>query len=119
MTFEFPIPENPNSNKLRGRHWRVRYNLEIKYWEHLDMLVACRLLPRTAIGQPWDRATGKAVLRTCPVMDQDNASHRMKWVWDWLQSRGYIVNDRDVRCDVTPVASKRKEQGVTLELEAS
>jgi hypothetical protein len=115
LTFDLPLPPNLNASGWGGRHWR-RTKAQEDYYDQLDLLLAIRRLPprpRRRIKQ----AEAVATLRSCPVMDQDNAHRRMKWVWDWLQSRGYIVNDREVRCELTPVASGRKNQGITLIIE--
>jgi hypothetical protein len=117
LTFELPLPPN-----LNGTGWRTTaFTLERakkKYWKRLDDLYLTRQIPwAPPPAHRLNQVHAVATVRTCPVMDQDNAHRRMKWVWDWLQSRGYIVNDRAVRCDLTPVASGRKNQGITLTIE--
>lgn len=118
LRFDFPLPPNPNQGggQRWGQHWAAGRKQKEKYWELLDTFVTLKRLPR-APRRPWARAQGTARVRTCPIMDQDNAEARLKWVWDWLESRGYLENDRAVRCDVAPEASPRKDQGVTLTLE--
>jgi hypothetical protein len=112
MRFDLPLPPNLNGSGWGGTHW-AKERAKKKYWTQLDTLVAIRRLPRAPLVK-LGKVQSIAEVRTCPIMDEDNAHRRMKWIWDWLQSRGYIVNDRDVRCDLTPVYSKRKEQGITL-----
>jgi hypothetical protein len=34
-------------------------------------------------------------------MDDDNALARIKWAADWLQTRGYIVDDKRPHCRFT------------------
>jgi hypothetical protein len=114
LTFELPLPPRLDASGWGG-HWRKKHEAKKKYWDLLDTLVTVRRLPRPLAR--WPKVQGTAEVRTCPIMDEDNAYRRLKWVWDWLQSRGYLVNDREVRCKVTPVASKRKEQGITLTIE--
>jgi hypothetical protein len=49
-------------------------------------------------------------------MDHDNAHARLKWVLDWLQTRGYMANDRDLRYQLENKTAPRKEAGITLVL---
>jgi hypothetical protein len=114
LVFELPLPANLNGSGWGG-HYRKKTAGQEKYYTLLDTLVMAKRLPR-APAERWQQVTGECEVRTCPIMDQDNANRRMKWVWDWLQSRGYLTNDRNVRCVVVPVASKRKDQGITLVL---
>lgn len=116
LVFEFPLPPNLNRPGWGG-HWGTKSRAQRQYWELLDALVMAKQLPKPPSPlQPWANVVGTAEMRTCPVMDQDNANRRMKWVWDWLQSRAYLVNDRDVRCDVIPMASTRKGAKIVLTL---
>lgn len=50
-------------------------------------------------------------------MDADNAVARMKCPLDWLQSRRYIVNDRDLTLTVKAETASRDACGITLTLE--
>jgi hypothetical protein len=50
-------------------------------------------------------------------MDADNAAARMKWLLDWLQSRKYVVNDRDLTLTVKAETAPRDACGITLTLE--
>lgn len=114
--FELPLPENPNGSALRGAHWSKIRKAKHAYWNHLDVLVMARRLPGPP-ERPMAALIGTADVRTWRQMDQDNGNARMKFVWDWLQKRGYIVNDRAVRCQLNPRSVPRKEVGITLTLE--
>jgi hypothetical protein len=64
----------------------------------------------------WAKAEAEIQMRTWRQMDQDNASARLKWVLDWLESRGYVANDKDVRYTLDCRTAQRADLGITLVL---
>jgi hypothetical protein len=120
VTREFLVPLPPNPNRARRMHWAAKNKAKETYWDTLDMMLAVHQLPPRP-ASPWNHIEGTAEVRTLSTpMDQDNANARLKWVWDWLETRGYIQNDRTVRCTVTPaLASSRRNRGITLTLKVA
>jgi hypothetical protein len=49
-------------------------------------------------------------------MDADNAMARHKWVIDWLQKAGYIVNDRYAKWTDLPTQVVKQGQEYRIEL---
>jgi hypothetical protein len=114
LIFELPLPENVGGNART--HWAVKHRHRKAYWAQLDTLVLLKRLPHPP-RTPWPAAVAHAEVRTYRKMDDDNAASRCKDLGDWLQTRGYIANDRDLRLTVTPVASPAAAVGITLTLE--
>jgi hypothetical protein len=114
LIFELPLPENIANARL---HWAKKDRQRRAYFEALDAWVTLRRLPKPPKA-PWLTAIATVELRTLQVMDADNAHARTKWCFDWLQTRGYIMNDRDVVRTVEPTAAgSRTRCGITLTLE--
>jgi hypothetical protein len=112
IVFEFPLPDNLANGRT---HWRVKAKRKTEYMSALDMLMFGEMLP----GPPLVslvKPVAEIEMRTVRAMDHDNAHARLKWVLDWLQTRGYIVNDRDLRYQLDNKTSPRKEVGITLVL---
>jgi hypothetical protein len=112
LVFELPLPDNVANGRM---HWRAKFNRKMEYYESLDLLISMRLVPRRpkrSITKP----VAEIEMRTVRAMDHDNAHARLKWVLDWLQTRGYIVNDRDLRYQLDNKTAPRKEVGITLVL---
>lgn len=113
LIFELPLPENLANSRA---HWATKDRARRDYWRVLDLHVMAKRLPRPP-AVPWPRARVAATLRTVRQMDADNAAARCKWPLDWLQSRGYIVNDRDITLTVAAETAARDACGITLALE--
>lgn len=112
LVFELPLPVNTNS---KGSHWAGRHYRRKAYWEQLDNLVTLKQNPG-APRAPWTRAEATVEMRTYRTADTDNCHARLKNVLDWLQTRGYIVNDRDLRYTLTTRTAPRDDLGITLTL---
>ena len=89
--FEFPMPPNPNKNKATNA--RSGHHAKKAYYRQLDELQQIGRLPAPP-KLPLMRVLVSAAVFIWNKMDDDNASHRMKWPQDWLKKRGYIVDDR-------------------------
>ena len=115
MTFELPLPTNSPNQKA---HWAKKRKARLAYWELLDHLVTVRRLPDPP-KKPMVKATATVEMRTWRQMDKDNANGRLKDLNDWLQTRGYLVNDRDFDYTLSYRTAPRKELGITLVLRES
>lgn len=113
LIFELPLPENLGNSRM---HWRAKHGAKLDYWRRLDDAVLLKNIPRPP-RTPWPGGHANVVVRTLRKMDVDNAAARVKWPLDWLQSRGYIVNDRDLTLSVKAEAAPRDACGITLTLE--
>jgi hypothetical protein len=112
LVFELPLPDNVANGRM---HWRAKAKRKAAYYDQLDALEMCRLIPKK-IATPLTRPVAEIEMRTVRRMDHDNAHARLKWVLDWLQTRGYMANDRDLRYQLENKTAPRKEAGITLVL---
>ena len=88
MKFTFPMPVNLANSRL---HWRSKHKLKKAYWDRCDMLQLIGKLPPP--GQPLRQANATVHFYTHNLMDESNAMARLKWIEDWLVTRGYLVVD--------------------------
>ena len=69
------------------------YRSKKDYWAQLDALATLKLIPRPP-AEPFGPSTISAhFLMRGKHMDHDNAMSRMKWVQDYLVTRGYLADD--------------------------
>jgi hypothetical protein len=113
LVFELPLP--PANVNARGG-WKGSHFRRKRYWQQCDNTVTLKKNPLPPYPRPWLRAQAVIELRTFNPMDQDNAEARLKDALDWLQSRGYVVNDRHLTYSLTQRVD-RKNRGLTLTLE--
>lgn len=113
LRFELPLPQQRGNSR---EHWAAKYKLRKAYWEKCDNSVTLKQNPQAPRLGPWLKASAEIEMRTLQVMDQDNAEARLKDLLDWLQSRGYIVNDKDLVYTLTQKTSLRAECGITMTL---
>ena len=86
------LPLPPNRANARG-HWRKAHREKKAYWSEVDQLAMTRKIPRPPV-EPWSRAELSAHLYVWNEFDEDNAVSLLKWIQDWLVSRGYVAGDR-------------------------
>jgi hypothetical protein len=111
LVFEFPLPENLGNARL---HWAAKNRRKLDYYDLLDTLVTVKQNPRPP-SQPWLKAVATMQMRTWRAMDEGNARSRTKWIDDWLETRGYIQNDRYLTYDkLEPVTAGKADLGITL-----
>lgn len=96
MVWRFTLPMPPQRANARGG-WRVHHRLKGAYWKRLDAIQLCAHdgweappPPR----EPATRATARATMYLHNPMDPFNCGARLKWVEDWLVTRGYLLDDR-------------------------
>lgn len=115
MKFTFPMPVNLANSRL---HWRVKHNLKKAYWEKCDGLQLVGFLPPPP-DDPFERATATVRLYVHNLMDEGNAMARLKWIEDWLVTRGYLVDDRSRNLHYPEPAQQtidRKDPRVEIEV---
>lgn len=110
LTFEFPLPTNSPNVKA---HWAKKRKARLAYWDLLDLLVTAKKNPK-APKRPWGKVEGAVQIRTWRKMDRDNANARLKDLNDWLQTRGYLVNDRDFDYLLDIRTAPRNLLGITM-----
>ena len=90
MKFVLPLPLNLANSRI---FWAKKHKLKLAYWLVLDDLQMVGKVPPPP-QEPWQ----KAVLSHHWYlhgrhMDQGNCYNRLKWIEDWLVTRGYLVDD--------------------------
>jgi hypothetical protein len=95
LVFVLPMPPALLSRAHRAStNGRVIAREKRGYYAALDERQAAGLIPPPP-PVPFARARLSAVMTLGGMMDEENAAARAyKFPCDWLQSRGYIVNDR-------------------------
>lgn len=112
LVFELPLPENLGNSRL---HWRRKHAAKKAYWALLDTLVMAKELPRPP-RVPYLKCEAEIQMRTWRRMDLDNAHSRVKWLNDFLQSRGYIADDKHLTYQLDLRTATRADLGVTIVL---
>ena len=107
----------PNLTNGR-RHWRALAADKKKYYELAD---GWQLTGKTQPPpqHPFGPCHIAAIMHVGAKHDADNLLARFKWAGDWLESRGYVVNDRDLVWRGIPeqVAKRGVEYRIELTLE--
>ncbi len=124
MRFVLTVPLPPNRANARG-HWSVHHRMQRRYWKYLDEIQALAhngfSVPRPP-REPLDHAHATAVLYVWAEMDEGNALNRIKWLEDWLVTRGYLVDDKRRNLHWAGIPKQiidRKRMRVELTLEAA
>lgn len=90
LRFSLPMPINLANSRM---HWRVKENHRQAFMAACDMKRIAGELPPPP-DRPFPLVTAKVTLYLGSAMDDDNAANRCKWAWDWLKTRGYILDDK-------------------------
>lgn len=94
VQFVFPMPPTlTNSARGRSRHWWSAEKEKKAYWELLDTLQNIGRVPPPP-EKAWAVVGVQSTMYLGGGMDDDNAMARHKWAFDWLKTRGYLVDDR-------------------------
>ena len=114
LTLSLPMPLNIGNARL---HWRVKQNAKKAYYDTLDTMQAAKLLPAPP-KSPLPSARIASVMTLGNKMDHDNAMARHKWPLDWLQTRGYIANDKHLEWEGLPTqrVTRSSPSSITLTL---
>jgi len=108
ITMRFPMPP-ARANDARG--WKGRHFGKQRYYADCDTWLLGKLIPKPP-KTPWAGMEYTATLYVFNRFDDDNASAQLKWPLDWLELRGYVVNDREARILEPPrqVISRGKDR---------
>jgi hypothetical protein len=106
VTLTFPMPLNLANSRL---HWRTKHRHKVAYWAACDALVKP---DAWLLNTPIARAVARAELVCWSTSDQDNAMSRMKWIMDWLVTRGYLAGDDPKRLTWAGLPSQRIDRKV-------
>jgi hypothetical protein len=81
-------------NLTNGRmHWRTLHRKRTEFYAACDAKqLTGELPPPPTI--PFLRATASVTMYLGSEMDDENCAARTKWCFDWLKTRGYILDDR-------------------------
>ena len=90
LTFTFPMPPNLGNARM---HWAVKHKKKTAFWSMADLLLKGKVFPKPP-KTPWQKARITAHCVVGAINDTDNLMARMKWVGDWLVTRGYLVDDK-------------------------
>ncbi len=115
LCFRFPMPPNIGNARM---HWRTKDRERKAYFAALDGLQLTKQVPPPP-AVPLVAPRIAVVMTLGNRMDHDNAMSRLKWPVDWLQSRGYLKNDRDLQWVALPaqVVSRAVPAGVEITLD--
>lgn len=113
MTFVLPLPVNLANSRM---HWRVKLNAKQAFYAECDRRQAAGLLPAPP-KSPWQRCVAKVTLYLGAEMDNDNAAARTKFCWDWLKTRGYIVDDKRKNVEQLGYPEQRIKRGQDYRIE--
>jgi Holliday junction resolvase RusA-like endonuclease len=113
LTLVLPLPLNLANSRM---HHMVKHRKKVAYWEALDLRKSARMIPRPPLIPP-SFAKVDIVLYVWAKCDKGNAYNRVKWVEDWLTSRGYISGDREDQIELVvtqKVDRKNQRMQVTI-----
>lgn len=75
-------------------HWRVKQKAKKDYYALLDMKQMVRDFPAPP-KQRIEKASIRATVYAWNKGDTGNVMNRMKYIEDWLVTRGYLVDDSE------------------------
>ena len=99
-------------------NWRVRNSKKNKYYKTCDNLQLVGDIPRPP-ETPMGPCLITVKMSVYSIMDESNCMARMKWVEDWLVTRGYLVDDKPSMLHYTAIPTQkvdRKNQGIEISL---
>jgi hypothetical protein len=111
-----PMPPNLTNRRSGGSHWRTIHREKKAYQATLDLLQLAGKIPR-APDLPPARITLRSTMYLGAHMDVDNAMARHKPLCDWLATRGFVVNDRDIHWLAFPTQIVKRGQDYRIELD--
>ena len=92
LVFVLPLPVNLAN--ARFGHWSNLHRTKTQYWNTLDLMAMAKRVPRKPAA-PMMRSLMDVEIHHTHDCDHTNRETRVKWVEDWLTTRGYIVDDSD------------------------
>lgn len=117
MKLVLPLPKNLANWRA---HHMVKHREKKAYWKRCDNLMYFPDFPLPPKDGPMESVTLAATWYVGNLMDEGNAVHRLKWIEDWLVTRGYIMDDRTANVSLSkPVQFiDRKDPRVEIEIHA-
>ena len=109
-----PMPRSVANASGRSRHWRTVAREKRAYLNVLDALQMGRLIPEVP-ALPLRRVQITATMYVGGRHDQDNLVSRCKWPLDWIASRGFVGNDRDIEWHSFPTQIIKRGQDYRIE----
>ena len=91
LVFIFPLPLNLANSRM---HWRTRNREKKAFYACCDNFQLWGDFPPPP-REPFIRATIRATVHAWNKGDTGNVMGRMKWIEDWLVTRGYLVDDSE------------------------
>lgn len=101
-----------------SQHWAVRARAKKAYYVAQDRRQLLGLIEPPP-SRPMKYARLAAHFYAWSLMDDDNRTARLKFVCDWLKTRGYIVDDKPSCLTITAVTQEidRANQRLVVTLE--
>lgn len=112
MKLTMPLP--PNVANARW-HWAQRVRAKTRYYRACDERQNVGLIPAPP-RFPFEHVTLSAAFYVHNFMDADNAFARLKFVQDWLVTRGYLVDDSPAHLTLEPITQEVDRKNKRLEL---
>lgn len=110
LTLTLPLPVNLANSRM---HWRTKSRAH-QEWENHAIATERQLRVRPV---PMQRATASAVLYVGRwVMDDDNATARVKWCLDLAKRQGLILDDKRPHLTLLGIPEQRPEMPRRIEL---
>lgn len=115
ITMRLSVPLNLANRRM---HPMAVHRLKKAYWRACDLRQSIGLVPAPP-AKPWRAAIVRATWHTHNRMDRDNATARLKWVLDWLVTRGYVEDDREenMAVELQPSQIDRGDPHLMLEIQ--
>jgi hypothetical protein len=115
LLFVVPMPPPLSNASGASRGWKSVHFKKVGYQKALDTLQNVGKVPPPP-AQPFARAAVSSVMYLGNTMDTDNSMIRHKWILDWLETRGYVGNDRHLRWLDFPRQVVKRGQDYRIEL---
>ena len=112
MELVLDLPPNLGNSRM---HWRTKSRRQRNYLEACDNRRLIGLIPLPAMTLERCRIDAHFALHS--PSDWDNLGARLKWAFDWLTTRGYIVDDGPhviIECPVITQSIDRKKKRLVL-----
>lgn len=109
-----PMPPPLSNASGRSRHWRTVAREKRNYLNLLDGLWLAKRMPAAPV-PPLRRVQLTATMYVGARHDQDNLVSRCKWPIDWIATRGFVKNDRDVEWHSFPKQIVQRGQEYRIE----
>lgn len=114
MNLVLPLPLNLANSRL---HWRTKNREKKAYYKRCDNLMYFEDFTLPPDTGPMERVEIQATWYVHAKSDPDNIVGRLKWVLDWLVTRGYIVDDKAENVTLLPPVQHIDRKNKRLEIE--